>query len=55
MALTKAGVVQTIAPQTGLTKNQSCHAFEKLMKLMKNTPASGEDVIWEVTLLTVFP
>ena len=45
MALTKAGIVQTIAEQTELTKNQSQHAVETLMELMKKTLASGEDVL----------
>ena len=45
MALTKAGIVQTIAEQTELTKNQSQHAVETLLELMKRTLASGEDVL----------
>ena len=34
MALTKAGIVQIVAQQTRLTKNQSSNAVETLMKLM---------------------
>ena len=45
MALTKAGIVQVVAQETGLTKNRSSHAVEKLMGLIKNTLASGEDVM----------
>ena len=45
MALTKAGIVQTITLQTGLTKNQSSHAVETLMEIIKKTLASGEDVL----------
>jgi integration host factor subunit alpha len=45
MALTKAGIIQTIAEQTELTKNQSQHAVETLLVLMKETLALGEDVL----------
>jgi integration host factor subunit alpha len=45
MALTKADIVQTIAQQTGLIKNQSQHAVETQMGFMKETQASGEDVL----------
>ena len=45
MALTKAGIVQTIAQKTDLTKNHSQHAVETLLELMKGTLASGEDVL----------
>ena len=45
MALTKAGIVQTITQQTGLTKNRSSHAVETLMEIIKETLASGEDVL----------
>jgi integration host factor subunit alpha len=45
MALTKAGIIQSITQQTGLTKNRSSQAVEKLMELMKETLASGEDVL----------
>jgi integration host factor subunit alpha len=45
MSLTKAGIVQIVAQQTGLTKDRSIHAVETLMALMKETLASGEDVL----------
>lgn len=45
MSLTKAGIVQIVSQETGLTKNRSSHAVETLMELMKNTLASGEDVL----------
>jgi integration host factor subunit alpha len=45
MSLTKAGIVQTVSQETNLTKNRCSQAFEKLMELMKETLASGEDVL----------
>ena len=45
MALTKAGIVQTIIKETGFTKQRSSHAVEMLMELMKETLASGEDIL----------
>ncbi|MBC2735916.1 MAG: integration host factor subunit alpha [Desulfobacteraceae bacterium] len=45
MAFTKAGIVQVVAQETGLTKNQYSHAVETLMELMKGALASGEDVL----------
>jgi integration host factor subunit alpha len=45
MALTKAGIVQTIIQETGFTKQRSSHAVETLMELMKESLASGEDVL----------
>jgi integration host factor subunit alpha len=45
MALTKAGIVQIVTQETGMTKNRSRHAVELLLILMKETLASGEDVL----------
>jgi integration host factor subunit alpha len=45
MALTKAGIVQAVTQETGLTKNRSSHAVETFMEIIKETLASGEDVL----------
>jgi integration host factor subunit alpha len=45
MALTKTRIVRIISQETGLTKNQSSHAVETLMDLMKEPLASGEDFL----------
>lgn len=45
MALTKAGIVQAVVQETGLTKNQSSHAVETLMELITGALATGEDVL----------
>ena len=45
MALNKAGIIQIVTRETGLTKNQSSHAVETLMEIIKKTLASGEDVL----------
>lgn len=45
MPLTKADLVQTIAQEAGLTKKQSSQAVERLLEIMKNALASGEDVL----------
>jgi integration host factor subunit alpha len=45
MPLTKADLVQTIAQEAGLTKRQSSHAVERLLGIMKDALASGEDVL----------
>lgn len=41
MTLTKAGIVQTIAQRTGLTKNQPIYTDETLMELMQREPGLG--------------
>jgi integration host factor subunit alpha len=45
MALTKAGVIQTIIKETGFTKHRSSQAVETLMEIIKEALASGEDVL----------
>ena len=45
MSLTKAGIIQQITQQTGLPKNEASDAIERLLKIMKDTLADGEDVL----------
>ena len=45
MALTKAEIVKSIQSELGFTKNKSFDCVETLLKIMKKTLASGEDVL----------
>jgi integration host factor subunit alpha len=45
MTLTKAHIVETVAEQIGYTKNQSSETIEILLKIIKRTLESGEDVL----------
>ena len=45
MSLTKADIVQIITQETGLPKNKSGHIIEQLLEIMKDTLASGDDVL----------
>jgi integration host factor subunit alpha len=45
MALTKSDIVQIVTKETGLPKNKSVHAVEWLLEIVKDTLASGEDVL----------
>jgi integration host factor subunit alpha len=45
MALTKAGLVQSLMNQIGFTKNNSTEITETLLEIIKRTLASGEDVL----------
>jgi len=45
MAVTKADIIQSIADQIGLTRNQSSDVTETLIEIIKRTLASGEDVL----------
>lgn len=45
MALTKAGIIEKVTQETGLTKNQSRHAVERVLEIMKGSYTSGEDVL----------
>ena len=45
MSLTKTDIVQIVTQKTGLPKNKSVHAVEWLLEIMKDTLASGEDVL----------
>ncbi len=45
MTLTKANIVEEVAKQNGYPKNQSFEMIEILLKIMKRTLESGEDVL----------
>ena len=45
MTLTKANTVEAVAEQNGYPKNQSFEMIEILLKIMKRTLESGEDVL----------
>jgi len=45
MALTKAQIVESVQNQIGLPKNRSPEIVETLLEIIKNTLASGEDVL----------
>jgi len=45
MALTKADIAENIRSQLNLTKTQSVDCIETLLKIMKKTLASGDDVL----------
>jgi integration host factor subunit alpha len=45
MSLTKAQIAQILSQETRLPKNQSLQAVETLVEIMKETLASGEDVL----------
>jgi integration host factor subunit alpha len=45
MTLTKAFIVDAVAEQNGYPKNQSFEMIEILLKIMKRTLESGEDVL----------
>jgi len=45
MTLTKARIVETIQSQTGFPKNRSSEIAETLLEIIKNTLASGKDVM----------
>ena len=45
MALTKANIVEEVAKQNGYSKNKSFEMIEILLKIMKRTLESGEDVL----------
>jgi len=45
MTLTKDDIVETIAKENGLQKNQSVELVETLLELIKRTLESGEDVL----------
>jgi integration host factor subunit alpha len=45
MTLTKANIVEEVAKQNGYSKNQSFEMIEILLKIMKRTLESGEDVL----------
>ena len=45
MTLTKADLIETIQSNNGLTLKQSTNLVETLMEIMKDTLASGEDIL----------
>ena len=45
MALTKAQIVESIQNQTDFPMNRSLQIVETLLEIIKNTLASGEDVL----------
>ena len=45
MALTKADLIETIQSNNGLTQKKSNELVETIISTMKNTLASGEDVL----------
>ena len=45
MTLTKIQIVESIQNQTGFPKNRSLQIVETFLEIIKNTLASGEDVL----------
>ena len=45
MTLTKADLIETIQSNNSLTLKQSTNLVETLMEIMKDTLASGEDIL----------
>jgi integration host factor subunit alpha len=45
MPLTKANIVENIQSEIGFTKNKSFECVESLIKIIKKTLATGEDVL----------
>ena len=45
MTLTKAQIIDSIQNQTGFPKNKSSEIVETLLEIIKNSLASGEDVL----------
>jgi len=45
MTLTKANIVETICVANGFSKKQSIETLETLLKIIKQTVESGEDVL----------
>ncbi len=45
MKLTKTRLVDTIQEQLGLSKTQSTQSVETILEILKDTLASGEDVL----------
>ena len=45
MSLTKAGIIEKVTQETSLSKHKSSHAVEYVLEIMKDTLASGEDLL----------
>ena len=46
MALTKSHLIEAIAEQIGFTKKKSTETVETILKIIKSTLASGENVLF---------
>jgi integration host factor subunit alpha len=45
MTLTKASIIETVSAKNGWTAKQSSEYVDLLLEIMKNTLASGEDLL----------
>ena len=45
MALTKSDIIHNVTKEAGLTKHKSANAVECVLEIIKNTLASGDDVL----------
>ncbi len=45
MALTKAAIIQRVVQETSLTKAKATHVVERALEIMKDSLASGNDVL----------
>ncbi len=45
MSLTKADIIEIVTQETGLAKRKSADAVESALEIMKDTLASGEDIL----------
>jgi len=45
MALTKSDLIDSVSSKSGFTKKQSTDIVETIIHTMKDTPATGEDVL----------
>jgi len=45
MAITKAHIIESIQAQLGSTKKQSTECVETVLQILKETLASGEDIL----------
>ena len=45
MTLTKAQIIESVQNQSGFPKNKSSDIVESILDIIKNTLASGEDVL----------
>ena len=45
MTLTKASIIETVSAENGWTSKQSSEYVDLLLKIMKSTLASGEDLL----------
>ena len=45
MALTKAAIIQRVVQETGLTKAKATQVVERALEIMKDSLASGNDVL----------